>query len=75
MNVSMGGNKMHSHVFVVYDNQNRVVALYTNETWANRKADTSEDYRVESYVHTGNRRALEMAEWMTRDKVEEWKGI
>lgn len=59
---------MNTHVFAVYDNKDRVVALYTNETWAYRKADTSEDYRVESYVHTKNRRALEMEEWLTRDE-------
>lgn len=63
---------MKSHIYAAYDSQNRIVALYTNKTWANRKAGTSEDYRVESYVHTGNRKALEIEEWMTRDKTKEW---
>lgn len=58
---------MKTHVFAVYDNKDRVVALYTNETWAYRKAETSKGYRVESYVHTENREALEMAAWLTRD--------
>lgn len=40
--------------------------MYVNDTWAYRKAETSKDYRVEEYVHTGNRKALEMEEFMTR---------
>lgn len=59
---------MKSHVFVVYDGKNRVVSMYANQTWANRLAATSEDYRVESYVHTQNRHALEIEEFMTRGK-------
>lgn len=57
---------MKPYVFAVYDNKNRVIALYANQTWANRKAKTSEEYRVESYVHTENRRALEIEEFRTR---------
>lgn len=59
--------KEHRHVYVVYDKQDKVVEMYVNSTWAYRKAETSEDYRVESYVHTGNRKALEMEEFMTRE--------
>lgn len=66
-------NKAHSHVYAVYDDKDRVVALYTNQTWANRKTDRSDNYRVESYVHTQNRRALEMEEFMTRDQRSEVK--
>lgn len=64
-------NRLHSqpysYVYVVYDRQDKVVAMYVNSTWAYRKAETSEDYRVESYVHTGNRKAIEMEEFMTRE--------
>lgn len=65
---------MKSYVFAVYDSQNRVVALYANEIWANRKAKTSKNYHVESYVHVGNRRALELEEYLTRNRTTKVDG-
>ncbi len=58
--------KEHRYVYVVYDKQDKVVAMYVNGTWAYRKADSQEDYRVEEYVHTENRKAIEIIEHMTR---------
>lgn len=60
--------KPKPHVFVVYDEKNRVIDIYANQTWASRKANTSKNYRVETYVHENNRYAIKMAEHMTREE-------
>lgn len=61
---------MKSSVFVVYDDKNRVVNMYANHTWAHKKAEANDNYHVEEYVHTKNRRAVEMAEFMSRNEKE-----
>ncbi|MBM7598192.1 hypothetical protein JOC34_000549 [Virgibacillus halotolerans] len=52
---------MKGCIYAVYNEKNRVIGLYANETWAKRKADRSDSYRVETYVHTENRKMIEMA--------------
>lgn len=41
---------MKRYLYAVYDDNNRIVKLYAEKGWAERKASRSEIYRVERYV-------------------------
>lgn len=51
---------MTPYVYAVVDDKDRIIKIYTSYKWARRKAETSESYRIVSYITTENRRLLEL---------------
>lgn len=63
----MNKNYVHQTLYAVYDSKGRLVKLYANQTWANRKAIRVSGH-VETFINENYKFGIDMAAYVLRDK-------
>lgn len=56
----------YGYLYAVYDADDRLIKTYASYTWAERKADSIADSRIETYIYERNRVGVEMAHYINR---------
>lgn len=60
----------HRYLYAVYDADDRLIKSYATYTWAERKADSIADSRIETYIHERHKVGVEMAHYINRRTIK-----